>query len=281
MYFYDYINDPVTAPLFANGSPWTDSTYGNDVCPSVERPAPSGQTLRLWLDYADPADRENMDEDEPRFLLVIYSEELDTCHILGTSDTLAPLLKQADELAEVLKPAADTPPTPERVIHYHTLTDEEGDTAYYIDGTDRTDDLRAYHSIAAIRESDEFAEVGDFADVAGDLLDSVDIDGKRTLIVPHSVAIALPVPVAPVPEVVEVFFYCVYDGHDPHGYLVTTDDEGKVRDQFGGRSLEALKIAGEVYPLATAHERLGVYAMTLVNENTNLRTTNKSIFIKR
>lgn len=51
--------DPATLPAIP--SHWVDSSWRNDACPSFE----AGEGLRVWVDYADPANREF--PESPRF----------------------------------------------------------------------------------------------------------------------------------------------------------------------------------------------------------------------
>lgn len=72
-------------------SDWSDTSYHNDVCPSYRKSFPSGRSLRIWVDFADPARREY--PNSPRF----------TVQSMNADEEFMDDIVQTDDWEEVLK----------------------------------------------------------------------------------------------------------------------------------------------------------------------------------
>lgn len=72
-----------------------DQSWHNNTCPSFEKKLPDGQYLIIWVDYADPEDREYGAE-FPRFSIDLHDS--DYCHIetLIASDNWQDILNFID-----------------------------------------------------------------------------------------------------------------------------------------------------------------------------------------
>jgi hypothetical protein len=54
-----------------------DQSWHNNACPSFEKKLPDGQYLIIWVDYADPKDRDY--SQFPRFSIDLH--DTDYCHV--------------------------------------------------------------------------------------------------------------------------------------------------------------------------------------------------------
>jgi hypothetical protein len=54
---------------------YSDTSYGNDTCPSISRDFDNGNWQQVWIDYADPEMRE--DPEWPMFNVVMFDENHD------------------------------------------------------------------------------------------------------------------------------------------------------------------------------------------------------------
>lgn len=60
---------------------WEDVSWHNDVCPSFQTP----NGLRVWIDYADPAEREF--DGYPRFVASRYTADMEYIEdVIATED---------------------------------------------------------------------------------------------------------------------------------------------------------------------------------------------------
>jgi|SaaInlStandDraft_1057018.scaffolds.fasta_scaffold771090_1 hypothetical protein len=51
---------------------YSDTSYGNDTCPSISRDFDNGNWQQVWIDYANPEMRE--DAEWPMFNVVMFDE---------------------------------------------------------------------------------------------------------------------------------------------------------------------------------------------------------------
>lgn len=56
---------------------FADQSWHNNACPSFEKQLPDGQYLIIWVDYADPKDRDY--SQFPRFSIDLH--DTDYCHV--------------------------------------------------------------------------------------------------------------------------------------------------------------------------------------------------------
>lgn len=66
-----------------------DTSYGNDACPSFELPLSDGLAVRVWVEYADPSQRESqlgrfiveLNQDD-EFSTILTTEDLDLVYFV-------------------------------------------------------------------------------------------------------------------------------------------------------------------------------------------------------
>lgn len=95
-----HIEPAIVDALLAAG--FDDISWHNDICPSFERACtfcdrPNGDTVRIWIDAANPRDREFIESDG-RFNVALYSDGMELVGDMFPTDSIETALEVAHEI---------------------------------------------------------------------------------------------------------------------------------------------------------------------------------------
>lgn len=94
--FPDFDSIDVTLP-----DDFQDVSWHNDAMPAFERKLLSGNILRIWINYANPDERET-GRNDPRFALALHDSDSMFVQMLIQTDSWEEILKTVDVVVREL-----------------------------------------------------------------------------------------------------------------------------------------------------------------------------------